>query len=50
MRWDSLETSFFELVSILSFINEKKGGFLSFGFKLEKLLSFPFRAMARRNV
>ena len=25
MRWDSLETSFFELVSILSFLNKKKG-------------------------
>ena len=46
MRWDSLETSFFELVSILSFLNKKKRGFLSFGFKLEKLWFFPFRLFA----
>ena len=42
MRCDSLETSFFELVSILSFLNKKKRGFLSFGFKLEKTLVRSF--------
>ena len=46
MRWDSLETSFFELVSILSFLNKKKGVFSLLDSNWIKLWFFPFRLFA----
>ena len=41
MRWDSLETSFFELVSILSFLNKKKG-FSLFWIQIRETLVLSF--------
>ena len=42
MRWDSLETSFFELVSILSFLNKKKRGFSLFWIQIRETLVLSF--------
>ena len=42
MRWDSLETSFFELVSILSFLNKKKKFFFLLDSNWRNFGSFLF--------
>ena len=42
MRWDSLETSFFELVSILSFLKQKKKVFFHWVQIGETLVRFFF--------